>query len=68
MGSARRHGIHDDDILHAWRNAIRVVPLDGLSMLVGADRNGRLLEIGAVTRAERTTIIHAMPARAKYLR
>ena len=66
--SARRHGITDDDILHAFRNAIRMETVDNVSMLVGPDRSGRLLEVGAVKRAERTTIIHAMPARVKYLR
>ena len=37
-------------------------------MLIDADRSGRLLEVGTIVQAERITIIHAMPARAKYLR
>ena len=38
-------------------------------MLIGAGRSGRLLEVGTnFVQAERITIIHAMPARAKYLR
>ena len=66
--SARRHRIADDDILHACRNAVRVVTTDEVTMLIGADRSGRLLEVGTIVQAERITIIHAMPARAKYLR
>ena len=66
--SARRHGIADDDILHAIRNAIRAVRVDEVSILVGADRSGQLLEVGIVDDDERCSIIHAMPARAKHLR
>lgn len=67
--AARRHGLSTDDILHAYRNPIRVNILDDLDMLVGADRRGRLLEIGVVVnRIERVdVIVHAMPAREKFL-
>ena len=37
-------------------------------MLIGADRSGRLLEVGAVDDPEGYRIIHAMLARAKHLR
>ena len=68
MASARKHGIHDDDILHAYRQPTRVLQLDDLVMLVGPSRTGQLLEIG-VSRAEGIDfIIHAMPARAKFIR
>ena len=43
MASARKHGITDDDMLHAYRHPIRVFDLD---MLIGADHSGRMLEIG----------------------
>ena len=66
--SARRHGIADDDILHAVRNAIRALHMDDKSMLIGADRSGRLLEVGVLDDTEVCRIIHAMPARAKHLR
>ena len=66
--SAYRHGIHDEDMLHAFRNAIRVVRLDDVSVLVGGDRSGRLLEVGVVLKGERYRIIHAMLARPRYLR
>ena len=67
--SARKHGIHDDDMLHAFNNPISVDDLDdGFVMFVGADIAGNLLEIGVVDSADGPIIIHAMPARPKYLR
>ena len=68
IASARRHGVPDDDILHAYRNPTRVFRLDDLVMLVGPSQSGQLLEIG-VSRAEGIDfIVHAMPARAKFTR
>ena len=44
--SARKHGIHDDDMLHAFNHPISVDDLDeGFVMFVGADIAGTLLEI-----------------------
>jgi hypothetical protein len=43
LASARKHGIRDDDRLHAYRNLTRVYDVDDLTMLIGADRSGRLL-------------------------
>ncbi|HLF43427.1 MAG TPA: hypothetical protein VJA46_07865 [Acidimicrobiia bacterium] len=34
VASARKHGISDDDMLHAYRNPIRVFELDDLVMLI----------------------------------
>jgi hypothetical protein len=36
-------------------------------MLIGADQAGNLYEIGVVSSAEGPVIVHAMPARHKYL-
>ena len=66
--SARRHGIADEDMLHAFRNAIRVCRFDDVSILVGGDRSGRLLEVGIVVKDERYRIVHAMSARPRYLK
>jgi hypothetical protein len=67
--SARKHGVSDDDILHAFNNPIRVEDLDeGLTMLVGPDHAGNLCEIGVVDSADGPILVHAMPARPKYLR
>ena len=66
--SARKHGITDDDMLHAFRNPIRAFALDDLTMLVGADRSGRMLEVGVATAEGVEFIVHAMVAREKFLR
>ena len=43
--------------------------LDDLHMLIGADPSGRLLEIGVVfgRQEDVDVIVHAMPARRKFL-
>ena len=67
LASARKHQIADDDMLHAYRHPIRVFDLDELVMLIGPDTAARLLEIG-VSQAEGIEfIVHAMPARDRFL-
>lgn len=67
--SARKHGIHDDDMIHAFNHPIFVDDLDdGFTMFVGADQATHLLEIGVVDTGDGPIIIHAMPARPKYMR
>ena len=44
VASARKHGISDSDMLHAYRNPIRVFQMDDLVMLIGGDESGRMLE------------------------
>ena len=68
LDSGRKHGITDDDMLHAYRNPIRVFDLDGLIMLIGPDRAARMLEIGVARGDGIDFIVHAMPAREKFLR
>ena len=68
LPSARKHGVVDEDMLHAYRNPIRVFDLDDLTMLVGADTAGRVVEIGTVVAESIEFIVHAMPAREKFLR
>ena len=65
---ARKHGVNDKDMLHAYRNPIRVFSLDDLIMLIGADEAGNLLEIGVATGEGVEFIVHAMPARPRFLR
>ncbi|MEO1058107.1 MAG: hypothetical protein AAFY28_14445 [Actinomycetota bacterium] len=65
--SARKHGIADDDMLHACRHPIRVFDLDDLDMLIGADTTGRMLEIGVATAEGVEFIVHDMAARPKLL-
>lgn len=67
--SARRHGVSDDDITHAIRNAFRVLPGDGFEFFIGADNSGRFLEVGVRTDTDGEPVVfHAMPARPKFLR
>ena len=67
--SALKHGLGEHEILHAYRNPIRVEPRDdSLLVIIGGDRNGDILEIVAVTDDSPNRIIHAMRARRKFLR
>ena len=68
LPSARKHGVPDEDILHAYQYPIRVLLLDELHMLIGPDRTANLREVG-VSHAEGIEfIVHAMPARPKFIR
>lgn len=52
LASARNHGIIDEDMLHAYRNPIRIFEFDELTMLIGSDHSGRMLEVGLATAKE----------------
>lgn len=65
--SAYRHGVEADDMLHAYRNPIRVAVRDEYVMIIAGDRSGRLLEIGVTTAEGVVFIFHAMPARRRFL-
>ena len=67
LASARKHGVADDDVLHAYRNPIRVFDLADLTMLIGPDRAARLLEVGVAHAESIDFIVHAMPARPRFL-
>jgi hypothetical protein len=68
--SARKHGISDASILHAWENAIKLAEFeyDGEERLfvIGPDSSGNLLELVAVPIVEPTRIIHADRLRPKF--
>ena len=68
LASARKHGIADEDILHAFRNAILEVTDDDIVMLVGPNRDGNLVEVAIIRSKNGFLIIHAMQARKKYLK
>lgn len=55
-------------MLHAYHHPVRVFEAQGLVMLVGADRSGRLLEIGVASAEGLDFVVHAMPARPKFVR
>ncbi len=67
--SARKHGVREEDILHALDHRIRVFDLDdGFTIVVGADATGPLVEIAVVEGHAALVVVHAMPAREKFLR
>lgn len=68
LASARKHGVVDEDILHAYQHPIRVLRLDDLTMLIGPDRTARILEVGLSSGEGVEFIVHAMPARPKFIR
>lgn len=61
--SARKHGVADSDIRHAWANALRYVEFEyegeDRLLVIGPDRTGALLELVAVPADEPTRVIHA---------
>ena len=56
-------------MIHAFNNPILTEDVDeGFTMFVGPDHAGNLLEIGVIDSDNGPIIVHAMRARAKYLR
>lgn len=67
--SARRHGVSDDDIRHAYDHPIRVFDLDdGFTMIIGPNAAAIIYEVGVVGGVPAPVIVHAMRAREKFLR
>jgi hypothetical protein len=65
---ARQHGVADEDMLHAVRNAVRIARDDEFTMLIGPARDGQLLETGVLEfEGDDPVIIHAMPVRPTLL-
>jgi len=55
-------------MLHVYDNPIRIFDYDdGFTMLVGGDTSGALYEVGVAEDATEPVIIHAMPARDRFL-
>ena len=71
LPSARKHGVSDEDIRHAYANAIVAITTPDqpdFTMYVGPDGAGRIFEIGVLSDADDDFVIHAMSARPKYLK
>ena len=70
LGSARRHGVRDSDIRHAWDNALRLVEYEYEGeerlLVIGPDRHGNLLELVSVPAVHPIKIIHADRLRPKF--
>jgi hypothetical protein len=70
IDSARRHGVSEEDMRHAFRNPVRTFLVgEDMTMVIGADAAGRLIELGVVESRDEPglVIVHAMPARTKFL-
>ena len=70
--AARKHGVADQDILHATDHALATEDAGedpDRWLLIGPDTAGNLLEVVVLITVEGTQIvIHAMPMRDKYAR
>jgi len=70
--SARKHGVADQDIVHAIDNALALEDAGedpDRWLLIGPDTGGNLLEVVVMITAEGTQLaIHAMPMRPQYRR
>ncbi|EON25200.1 hypothetical protein CF8_0730 [Nocardioides sp. CF8] len=67
--SALKHGMSEEEILHAYHHPIRAWDLgDGFTMVLGPNHAGILFEVGYVDGGEAFVIVHAMRAREKFLR
>lgn len=69
LHTAHKHGVSEDSIRHALRNHIDLFDVgDGMTMVIGPDRGGGLIEVGVVERYDDLYVAHAMPVRPKFLR
>ncbi len=67
--SARKHGVTDEDIVHAVRNHWRAFETDdpAVTLYIGPATTAEPLEVGVVEDDDGAAAIHAMPARPKFL-
>ena len=67
--STRRHKIFDANMPHAHRHFVDAFDLDrGLTMLISPTPPTACSGWTVVSRNDRDVIVHAMPARPKFLR
>ena len=67
--SARKHGVSDDDMMHALRNHWRAFETDdpAVTLFIGPSTTTQPLEVGVVADEDGTAVIRDMLARAKFL-
>ena len=68
LASALKHGIAPEDMLHAYRNAFRTIYQGTVTIFIGSNTHGNLIEIAVVQKGSQIQIAHAMKARAKFLK
>ena len=67
--SALKHGVSEDEIIHAYGNPVRIWDLgDGFTMIVGPTRATIFLDVGYVQGEHVHVVVHAMRACEKFLR
>ncbi len=66
--SARKHGVSDAGILHAYRNPIKIMTDGDVYIVLGGSFSAQILELAVLIDASKVKIIHAMPARGKFLK
>ena len=69
LPSAFRHGISNEDIQHALRNALvveQVAEDPDRYLVLGPDRSGQFLELIVLDRPAGPAVIHAMEMRQQY--
>lgn len=66
--SARKHGIADEDMIHAVRHALTEFPqeYDDRIGIIGPGRAGGLLEVVVLDPDDDPVVIHAMTCRPKF--
>ena len=67
--SARKHGVSDDDMMHALRNHWGAFEADdpAVTLFIGPSTTTQPLEVGVVADEDGTAVIRDMLARAKFL-
>jgi hypothetical protein len=67
LASAHRHGVLDEDLLHALRHYSETYDAgEGLTTVIGPDRTGVPMEVGVAERYGTLCVVHAMcPARTR---
>lgn len=64
--AARRHGVPDEDIVHAFEHVVAWIELDDdppRHPAAGPDRAGNLVELVILDATNAVLVIHAMPLR-----
>ena len=69
LSSAGRHGVRAEEALHALAHSLRAFNVgQGMTMVIGPSPTGVLLEVGVVEWHGDLAVVHAMPARQRFLR
>jgi hypothetical protein len=69
LTTAGRHGIRLDDAVHALAHSVRTFDVgEGMTMVIGPSTTGAFLEVGVVEWHGDLAVVHAMPARRRFLR